>query len=130
MTIPVVVGFAWLFILTVKVFLMSEALDRIKREVAETRGVANSAIQAFSSIPQLIRDAVAEANANGGSLDQALNALADELDASQADLALAIQTNIPEPSAGGEETETAPAGEDTLTGGQGDDTIETGRKGR
>lgn len=125
---------------------MSDALDRLTREVSETKGVAASATAALLAVPGLIRDAVAAALASGTPVDDQLNALADELDAAQAPLAAAIQQNPgpTDPGGGDTATSTVDAGagndtvsaggggdsvadagaDDTLTGGQGNDVIE------
>jgi len=66
---------------------MSAELDRLTAEVAETKTVIDSALVLIRSIPQLIRDA--------GTDPAALKALADELDAKQAELAAAVTENTP-----------------------------------
>lgn len=113
------------FFFLMGVLLMSVALDRLKREVEETRGVAASAVALIASIPQLIRDAIANSE---GDLEAELNELADGLDAAQADLAGAINAN-PGPAdpvdtvEGGNGDDTV-SEDDTLEGGEGDDTVE------
>jgi hypothetical protein len=99
--------------------IVSAALERLKSEVAETRGVAASAVAALTAIPQLIRDAVERATGDAAALESELNGLADELDASQADLAGAINAN-PGPA--------DPGGDDTVTG-EGDPTVPAGDAG-
>lgn len=116
---------------------MSVNMDRLVAVVAETRGVAASAVAALSAIPQLIRDAIAADNA---SEDGELGALATDLEASIAPLAGALAQNPgptdPTPPATGNDT--AQAGEgadsvaesagvgDSLTGGAADDAVSEG----
>ncbi len=70
---------------------MSAELDRLTTEVAETRNVVDSAILLIKSLADQIRD-----NADDPA---ALNALADTLDAQQADLAEAVAANtMPSPT--------------------------------
>lgn len=113
---------------------MTAALDRLKKEVAETRGVAASAVAALTAIPQLIRDAVAaaveKANGDASVVEAEMTTLADDLDAAQADIAGAISQN-PGPAdsgGGGGETLSGGAGEDTTTGAEsgGNDTVDGG----
>lgn len=102
-------------------FIMSEGLNRIVREVAEMRGVAASAVLALSSVPQLIRDAVTAAVGDAAALESKLNELADQLDATQADLAGAINAN-PGPADPGGDTVSG-EGDETIGGGEGEDTV-------
>lgn len=71
-----------------RIIRMSEALDRIKQEVAENRTVVDSAITLISGLAQQIRDAIDD--------PEELNALADQLDAQQADLGAAVTANTSE----------------------------------
>ncbi len=64
---------------------MSQALDRLKTEVQESTAVAKSAVQLISGLSAQIRDLKDD--------PAALEALADELDASQQELAAAIAAN-------------------------------------
>jgi len=66
---------------------MAGELDRLTKEVAETKTVIDSAITLLGQLAQLIRD-------NAGN-PTALNALADDLDAKQNELAKAITDNTP-----------------------------------
>lgn len=66
---------------------MSAELDRLTTEVAETKTVTQSAIVLLGQLSDLIRQ-----NANDPT---ALNALADQLDSNQADLANAVAANTP-----------------------------------
>jgi uncharacterized protein (DUF3084 family) len=80
---------------------MSQALDRIREEVTEAKTVATSAVQLLTSLAEQIRDLKDD--------PAALEALADELDQSNADLAAAVAANTtaeaePEAPAEGEET--------------------------
>lgn len=65
--------------------MANAALERLQREVEETRGVANSAVALLNGLGQYIRDNVSDQNA--------LNELADKLDADQAALAASIAAN-------------------------------------
>jgi len=67
---------------------MAEELERLQQEVAETKTVIDSAIVLLGQLADLIRQ-----NATSPA---ALNALADDLDAKQAQLAAAITANTPE----------------------------------
>ena len=66
---------------------MSEALDRITQQVAEQKELTQSAVTLITNLGQEIRDRIGD--------DAALEALADELDQSQAELAEAISANTP-----------------------------------
>lgn len=61
---------------------MSEALDRLTAEVAETRDATQAAVTMISGLAAQIRDNIDDSDA--------LNALADQLDASQVEIADAI----------------------------------------
>jgi hypothetical protein len=103
---------------------MSAALDRLTAEVTEVKGVAASATAALQAVPGLIRQAVADALANGpdaAAMEASLNSLADDLDASIAPLAQAIQANPgptdPTPTVAGDNgNDTVSNGDDTLNG--------------
>ena len=70
--------------------MANAALDRLTAEVAETKGAAQSAITLLNGLGQYIRDNLSDA--------AALTALADELDAAQADIAAAVTANpLPTP---------------------------------
>lgn len=69
---------------------MSAALDRLTQEVAETKGAADSAIALLTGLGDYIRANVSD--------QAALNALADDLDAKQAEIAAAVAAN-PVPTA-------------------------------
>jgi hypothetical protein len=107
--------------LSEEVFTMSVALDRLTAEVSEVKGVANSAVTLISSIPDLIRQAVAEANAGSGDLEAKVNALADDLTSAVAPLAAAIQANPAET-----DTQGGGNGADTVSGSNGNDTVSNG----
>lgn len=66
---------------------MSAGLDRLKEEVAENSTLIGSVTTLLNSLSQQIRD-----NAED---PEALNALADELDAQNASLAAAVEANTP-----------------------------------
>jgi uncharacterized coiled-coil protein SlyX len=66
---------------------MSEALDRLTAEVAETHDAVDSAVALIAGLAQQIRDLSTD--------PAALNALADELDAQQAEIAAAVSENTP-----------------------------------
>ena len=66
---------------------MTPAMERITREVAETKTAVQSAVTLINGLAQQIRD-----NADD---PVALNALADDLDQSQADIAAAVTANTP-----------------------------------
>jgi hypothetical protein len=86
---------------------MSAAMDRLTREVTETRELGASAVAMIEGLAEQIRDLKDD--------PAALEALADELDATQTALAAAISANTPQDTTGG--------GEDTVSGGGGEDTI-------
>ncbi len=67
--------------------LMSAALDRLTTEVAETKTAIDSALALITGLAQQIRDIATD--------PVALNALADELDAKQAEIAAAVEANMP-----------------------------------
>lgn len=67
------------------VYKMSEALNRLVDEVTEIREVAASAVALIGSIAEQIRDC--------GVNEDALNALADDLDATSEALAAAVAAN-------------------------------------
>ena len=73
--------------LTEGILNMSAALDRITAEVSESRTATDSALALIAGLVTQIRD-----NANDPA---ALTALADSLDAQQADLAAAVTENTP-----------------------------------
>lgn len=82
----------WLFRDALKPILtelrkMSAQLDRLAAEVTETKTVAQSAIALLNGLAQQIRDLKED--------PAALEALADELDSTQADLAAAVTANTP-----------------------------------
>lgn len=93
MFIPVVIAFAfgaWAggFLQTQRSYrTMTDALTRLKTEVTETRTVMISAITLITGLGALIRSNIGN--------EDALNALADDLDAQQRDLAEAISANTP-----------------------------------
>lgn len=92
---------------------MSAALDKLRAEVAENTAAVASAELLISGLAQQLRDAIGD--------EAALNALADELDASSNRLAQAVSDNTP--AAGGGDTPaepTDPAEGDTT----GDDTTQ------
>lgn len=66
---------------------MSAELDRLTTEVAETKTAAQSAITLIAGLAQQIRDLKTD--------PAALAALADSLDADQAEIAAAITANTP-----------------------------------
>lgn len=66
---------------------MSAQLDRLTREVSETKDAVNVAATRIGELAQLIRDAAGE--------PAALDALADELDGLQATLAAAVAGSQP-----------------------------------
>lgn len=64
---------------------MSAALDRLTQEVLDTKGAADSAIALLTGLGDYIRANVSDS--------AALNALADDLDAKQAEIAAAVVAN-------------------------------------
>ena len=64
------------------------AIDRLTSEVAELRTVNESAVALIAGLAQEIRDNIGN--------EDALNALADEIDASTNSLAAAVAENTPE----------------------------------
>ena len=66
---------------------MSVQLDRLTAEVAETRTAVNSVITLVAGLAQQIRDLKED--------PAALEALANELDAAQAEIAAAVTENTP-----------------------------------
>ena len=70
-----------------RIYVMSEALDRIKAEVEQSRSINDSAIALIGGLAQQIRDNIDNT--------EALNALADELDSQQAALGAAVEANTP-----------------------------------
>lgn len=83
----VLVGIAVVTTLKERIETMSAALNRLTAEVAENTNTTASAKALISGLAQQIRD-------NAGN-ETALNKLADELDASGADLAGAVAENTP-----------------------------------
>jgi hypothetical protein len=75
---------------------MAVDLTRIRAAVANNRTVDGSAVALLRGIPQLIRDAITADDVEDATN---LNALADDLEASSADLAAAVTENTP--AAGG-----------------------------
>lgn len=65
---------------------------RLTSEVAEIKSAAQSAKALIESLAQALRDAIANAG-NPAELQTAINALADDLDASGTDLAAAVAAN-------------------------------------
>lgn len=66
---------------------LTDAVDRLKREVAESRAAFEAAVAYIKTVPGLVRDAVAAALAANPTLDpKTLNDFADSLDAGQAEL--------------------------------------------
>lgn len=80
---------------------MSTALDNLRAEVQQSNDATQSALTLIAGLAQQIRDAVGN--------DDALNELADQLDAQQQEIAAAVAANTP--AAPGEDT--PPAGDDT-----------------
>ena len=76
-----------LVFLALKGTKMSEALDRLTASVAQATTVAESAVTLIGTIAAEIRDNVDDSDA--------LNDLADKLDAETADLAAAVSANTP-----------------------------------
>lgn len=72
-----------------EILKMSQALDRLKAEVAETKSVNESVRTLIGGMAEQIRTLAA----NGGASDAELNQMADELDAEQAKMAQAVQAN-------------------------------------
>jgi predicted nucleic acid-binding Zn-ribbon protein len=69
------------------IITMSAELDRLTTEVAETKSAVASVLTLVAGLAQQIRDNATD--------PAALNALADDLDASQKDIADAITANTP-----------------------------------
>jgi hypothetical protein len=90
LVIAIGIGF-FAYVLLRSTTKMSEALDRLTAEVSETKSAVDSAVALISGLAQQIRDNVSE---------DALNALADSLDAQQAELAEAVTNNTAVPSPG------------------------------
>lgn len=110
----IVIGFAFLtgaILIYGGCQIMSEALDRLTREVAETRGAAESAAALIAGLAQQIRYNIDDS-------DQ-LNALADSLDESQSEIAAAVNANS-------DGTNAAPLGNDALD--TNNDTPESGNQ--
>jgi hypothetical protein len=75
---------------------MSAAMDRLKTEVAETRGIIASAKVAFAGLGQQIRDLRDQvAKLDPAAVEQELTQMADDLDAAQGELAAGIQAVPP-----------------------------------
>lgn len=96
------------------------ALQRLIDAVAAEKTEIASAVKFIQGVPQMIRDAVANAAAAGQTTEQAVNDLAAQLEVSTADLTGALAANTPSappappadptaPTTSGEGT-TAPAG--------------------
>lgn len=77
---------------------MSEALDRLTKEVSETRAATASALALIAGLAGQIRD-----NAEDPA---ALNVLADSLDESQSEIAAAVTANTPAADVADEEAPT------------------------
>lgn len=73
-----------------RLMIMSEALDRLTREVQETNDAVQSAVTLIAGLAQTIRDNIDDS--------EALNQLADDLDAQQATLAAAVTESTPTPA--------------------------------
>lgn len=110
---------------------MSEALERLKREVEESKTATASAVALIGGLAAQLREIADD--------EDAINALADQLDAQQAEIAGAVTANTPaaeEPAPAeeadttvggeGDDTTTATEGDDTTAGGEGGDTQEGG----
>ena len=69
-------------------YIVMAAIDRLTSEVAELRTVADSAVLLIASLANDIRENIGN--------EDALNALADEIDASTNSLAAAVAENTPE----------------------------------
>ena len=69
--------------------LMSAELDRLTTEVSESRTAVDSVLALVAGLAQQIRDLATD--------PAALNALADQLDQQQADIAAAVSANTPTP---------------------------------
>ncbi len=87
MILAAAIAFAWLSALTLKGFFMSAALDRLKASMAANASATASAIALISTLAGEIRNAIGD--------DDALNALADKLDAENGELAAAVTANTP-----------------------------------
>ncbi len=72
-----------------KVGKMSAELDRLTAEVAQSRTATDSVLALVAGLAQQIRDLATD--------PAALNALADQLDQQQADIAAAVSANTPTP---------------------------------
>jgi chromosome segregation ATPase len=96
-----------LYSLKERIRRMSAALDRLTQEVAETRSVNDSLLTLLAGLSEQIRD-------NAGNED-ALNDLADQLDAEQTRLAAAVEEN----SGGGEPQPEPEPSEAPVTGDAG-----------
>lgn len=70
--------------------IMSAELDRLTAEVAETKTAAKSAVVLINGLAQQIRDLKND--------PAALTALADSLDADQAEIGAAVATHTPPPA--------------------------------
>lgn len=70
-----------------RVKTMSAALDRLTQEVAQTKDAVASVLTLVDGLAQQIRDNIDDSDA--------LNALADDLDAQQKDIADAVTANTP-----------------------------------
>lgn len=85
----------WAIELLLKVDLMTAALDRLTAEVANMKTVELSAVTLINGLAQRVRDA---ATAQAAGDDTALNALADDIDATASDLANAVSANTATPA--------------------------------
>lgn len=102
---------------------VTNALDRLKKEVREERTVLDSAIAYIKGVPDVVRKAVEDAlAANPGLSAEDLGAItdaADELDKGQQDVIAALPANTPEETPDEEPTPNieAPPEDDTDTEG-------------
>lgn len=84
--------------LTQEIKAMSAAMDRLKVEVAETRGIIPSVRALVQGLQQQIRDLAAQvASMDPTALEAELTTLADDLDASQGELGVLVQS-VPQPA--------------------------------
>src|SRR3954471_12885116 len=92
LTLAAIIAFAW------SAYIMSTSLNRLTASVAALTSVSASAVALVGTLAQEIRDNIGN--------DDALNALADQLDTDKNSLADAITANTPAAS-------DAPSGGDT-----------------
>jgi Ca2+-binding RTX toxin-like protein len=124
------------FTLAIRGFLtMSDALNRLTTSVAALAAQVDANDTELAAVAQEVRDM-----ASGSDDSDALNALADKIDASRGNLKTAADAasdaltahqagggDTTQAGGAGDDTVNAGGGTDTLIGGQGDDTLQGGQ---